>query len=243
MESPFAMFDNVKYEKETAIARFNRARGLMKLWQIVEVSLAFAAVLWCSARAPAVARSTGACLSDFSAYLFNHHVAFLIGNSIIVLIFMLCRQSDGGTAASGRRDFYDVYVKYSEAVRALPPPLQGEEAAPPVELGGGGGHCDRQIVAVRADEAAASSQCDDVAAAIEKASRQIKKFQRIRSEMMRREISVRPELRRSETENSRKTKSLEDAEIENLSNEEFQRRIDAAIDKLKRSFQSQLREY
>lgn len=222
------MFDNVKFEKEKAIARFNRSRRFMRLWQIIEVAGVFAAISWFSALAPAISRSTGAFFFEFSAYLFNHHVAFLIGNAIIVLLFMLCRQSDGGGAASAaRRDLYDDYVKYSEASRALTPP--DEVVAPPAEIGG---DFDKQIVALRADEATSSPQCDDVAAAIEKAARQIKKFQRNQSEMMlRHEIAVRPELRRSETENRLKTVSLESAEIENLSNEEFQRRVDAFIDK------------
>ncbi|XP_057785843.1 uncharacterized protein LOC131003339 [Salvia miltiorrhiza] len=229
MESPSKMFDNVKFEKEKAIARFNRVRRVMRLLQIIQVAGVFAAVSWCSVRAPAVAMSAGASLLEFSTYLFNHHVAFLIGNAIIVLLFMLCRQSDGGASASSRRDLYDDYAKYSDAARSLPQPEQREEvAAPPAEFGGG----NKQIVAVIADEASASSQCDDVAAAIEKAARQIKKFQRNRSEMMlRREIAVRPELRRSETENHRKLVSSGSAEIENLSNEEFRRRVDAFIDK------------
>ncbi|KAL1534828.1 hypothetical protein AAHA92_30959 [Salvia divinorum] len=208
------MFDDVKFEKEKAVARFNRVRNLMRLRQIIEVASVFAAVSWC---APAVAISAGACLLDFSACLFNHHVAFLVGNAIIVLLYMLCRHSDGGAPAA---DLYDDFVRYSEAARAPPPPEQSEEEAP-AEIGDGG--CDKEMVV---------DECDNVAEVIEKATRQIKRFQRNRSEMtLRREIAVRPELRRSETENRRKTVNPEAAEIENLSSEEFQRRVDAFIDK------------
>lgn len=226
------MFDNVKFEKEKAIARFNRFRRVVKLWQIFEVLVAFWLISWCSARAPAVLKVTGGYFVEFSTYLFNHHVVFLIGNAIIVLLLMLCRRND--VSLSGGRDFYDDYVKYSEAAhqreRTLPPQPDTEDA-PDAESGSG--DYEKQIV-VRTEETKPISQCDDVAAAIEKATRQIKRFQRTQSEILKREIAVRPrpELRRSETENCRKEESsLDAAEIETLSSEEFRRRVDAFIDK------------
>ncbi|KAK6130987.1 hypothetical protein DH2020_035272 [Rehmannia glutinosa] len=230
------MFDSVKYEKEKAIARFNRFRRIVKLWQIFEVLVVFGLVSWTSARVPAVLKVTGGYFVDFSAYLLNHHVVFLIGNAIIVLLFMLCRQNDASVSGGG--DFYDDYVKSSEATAvhqrepALPSPPVTE--GPPAEesVSGDG---EKQLV-VRADETKRIPQCDDVAAAIEKAAKQIERFQRTQSEKLKREISVRPppELRRSETDNCRKTvssMSVDAAEIENLSSEEFRRRVDAFIDK------------
>ncbi|KAG6408776.1 hypothetical protein SASPL_131799 [Salvia splendens] len=212
MESSTKMF-----EKEKAVARFNRLRRMTRLRQIVEVASVFAAISWCSARAI----SAGACLLDFATCIFNHHVAFpfLVGNAIVVLLFLLCRHSDGGASAA---NLYGDFVRYSEAALAPPPSERSEEAAPPpAEIGDG--DCEKQMVA---------DECDDVAKVIEKAARQMKKFQRNRSEMtLRREIAVRPELRRLETENRRKTVNPEAAEIENLSSEEFQRRVDAFIDK------------
>ncbi|KAL1561051.1 hypothetical protein AAHA92_03801 [Salvia divinorum] len=214
MESPSKTIDSLKFEKENAMARFNRVRRVMQLLQIIEVAGVCAAISWCF---PAVARTASACLTR----LFSHHLAFLIGNAIIMLLLMLCRQSDGGD------DLYDDYARHREIARALPPPIV---EAMPAEIGGG--DCDKQIVEVVADETTESSQsqCDDVAAVIEKAARQMRKLQRNRSEMAkRREVTVvQPELRRSETENRRKTVS---SEIENLSSEEFQQRVDAFIDK------------
>lgn len=214
MDSPSKTIDGLKFEKENAMARFNRVRRVMKLLQIIEVAAVFAAVSWCL---PAVARTAAASLT----HLCNQHAAFLFGNAIIMLLLVLCRQSDG---AGGGDDLHDDYVRHSEIARALPPP-----EAMPAEIGGG--DCDKQIVA--ADETTenshSQSQCDDVAAVIEKAARQIRRLQRNRSEIAkRREVTVRPELRRSETENRREKVS---SEIENLSNEEFQRKVDAFIDK------------
>lgn len=221
------MVDSLKFEKERAIARFNRLRAVMRLWQIIQVAIIFAAISWCS---PALVRSTGVTLFEFSTYAFNHHVVFLIGNAIIVSLFMLCRQSATSASSSvGRRDdIYDDYVKYSEAARAMPSPRQAEEdVATAAEFGGGG---DKQIVAPCAEETVVGSQCEDVTKVIEKAGRQIRRFQRTHSETLRREIAVRRELRRSDTESRRKTVSSEAAEIENLSSEEFRRRVDAFID-------------
>lgn len=226
------LFDNVKFEKERAIARFNRSHRVAKLWQIIEVSVLLGLVSWCSTRAPAVLRLAGGYFAAFSNYLFNHHVVFLIGNAIIVLLLTLFR--DSSVSISGGRDFYDDYVKYSEAAAAahsrdsaLPPRTDTEDA-----VESGGGDCEKQIV-VRAEEKKPISQCDDLAAVIEKASRQIERFQRTQSEILKREITVRraPLLRRSETNNCRKADSSDAAEIEKLSNEEFRRRVDAFIDK------------
>ena len=190
MDSPSKTIDSLKFDKENAMARFNRVRRVTKLLQII----VFAAVSWCL---PAVAA--------WLAHLCNQHAAFLFGNAIIMLLFVLCRQSD---------DLHADYVRHSEIPEAMPAEI-------------GGGDWEKQIVA--ADETIEISQCDDVAAVIEKAARQIRKLQRTRSELAkRREVKVRPELRTSETENRRETVK---SEIENLSNEEFQRKVDAFIDK------------
>ncbi|KAL6522001.1 hypothetical protein OROMI_031878 [Orobanche minor] len=240
---PRGGFDNVKHEKEKAVARFNRCRRVVRLWQLFEVLVVLGLISWSSGRAPAVLKATGAYFVEFlSYYLFNHHVVFLIGNAIIVLLFMLFRHNDASVSGAG--DFYDDYVKYSEAsnqreTAPLPPPRIVEESNPEAEESGGGGGDDEKQLVVRAQETETTSQCDDVAVAIEEAKRQIEKFQRTQSEKLKREISVRPrsrsELRRSETDNRLETvcfsRSADASEIETLSNEEFRRRVDAFIDK------------
>ncbi|KAG6422658.1 hypothetical protein SASPL_113035 [Salvia splendens] len=184
--------------------KFEKENAMLRFNRVRRVMklLQIAAISWCF---PAVARTAAACLT----HLCNQHAAFLFGNAIIMLLLVLCRQS-----RSGGDDLHDDYVRHSEIARALPPPEQTEEPeAMPAEIGGG--DCGKQIVV--ADET------------IEKAARQMRRLQRNRSEISkRREVKVRPELRRSETENRRETVS---SEIENLSNEEFQRKVDAFIDK------------
>lgn len=241
------MFDVVKLEKEKAIARFNCFKRIAKLRQFFEVFFVLGLISWSSARAPPLLRAAAACAVEFSTYLFNHHVVFLIGNAIIVSLFLLCRHNNDA-ASLGGDDFYDDYVMHSEAASAsaaaavvnrresadLPLPLPLPQPPPPTE--------EKRIVVVRGAEeetekqiAAVIPQCDDdVAATIEKARRQIKRFERTQSERLKREIRP-PALRRSESQNRRNSVScgerLEAAEIERLSSEEFRRTVDEFIDK------------
>ncbi|KAK6115320.1 hypothetical protein DH2020_007589 [Rehmannia glutinosa] len=227
------VFDIVKLEKEKAIARFNLFRRISKLRQILEVVVVLGLISWSSARVPAAAKISAGYVVRFSTYLFNHHVVFLIGNAIIILLFVLCRRNDAVTLSSaGAGDLYDDYVKHSDAAAHHREPTLSPTAE------GGGVDEEKQIVAYTEETAAAAvSQCDDVAAAIEKATRQIKRFQRTQSEKLKREIGARPqpELRRSETQSRRKSVSsgeeLGAADIERLSSEEFRRTVDAFIDK------------
>ncbi|KAG8377824.1 hypothetical protein BUALT_Bualt08G0073800 [Buddleja alternifolia] len=230
------VFDIVKFEKQKAVEKFNRFRRVVKLWQIFECLVVFGVISWSSARVPAVSKATAARFVEFSTYLFNHHVVFLIGNAIIVLLVVLCRQNDA--VAAGGDDFYDDYVKHSEAANPRQPPMAEIVDAPPEE---------KQIV-VCYEETKEVAQCDDVSAAIEEATKQIRRFQRTQSEKLKREIAVRPqaELRRSETENNRKIVSSGAAEIETLSSEEFRRTVDAFIDKhwsKKKTKQNQFEKY
>ncbi|KAI3464925.1 hypothetical protein Pfo_021588 [Paulownia fortunei] len=252
MESP--VFDIVRFEKEKAIARFNRFRRIAKLWQIFEVLVVLGLISWTSARVPAVLKLAAGYFVQFSTFLFNHHVVFLIGNAIIVLLVLLCRQNDSSNL-SGGSDLYDEYVKHSEAAHQREPPLTPPSPTPDTahspSAEGGSGDEEKQIV-VCTEETMAIPQCDDVAAAIEKATRQIKRFQRTQSEKLKREIGVRPqpELRRSQTQNRRETVSSGErsdaADMESLSSEEFRRTVDAFIDKhwrKKKTKQNQFEEY
>ncbi|EYU32909.1 hypothetical protein MIMGU_mgv1a012310mg [Erythranthe guttata] len=225
------MIDVVRFEKENALASFNRFRGIAKFRQVLEVVVVLGLISWSTPRVPAALTAAAASAVEFSAYLLNHHVVFLIGNAIIVLLFALCRQNDAAVNSSGDGDFYDDYLKHSEAVHHREP---NPAEAPRDE--------EKQIVVLCKEEtvaaaSAAPPQCDDVAAAIDMATRQIKRFQRTQSERLRRDIAVRPqqELRRSETQNFRKSESsgegVEAADMESLSSEEFRQTVDAFIDK------------
>ncbi|CAI9763739.1 unnamed protein product [Fraxinus pennsylvanica] len=236
-------FDNVKFEKAKAMARFNRFRKITKIWQIFEGFLVFALVSWSSTRVSPVLKISGHFVLEVS-YLLNHHVVFLIGNVIIILLFVLCRQSDAGNV-TGTVDFYDDHVKHSETDKRNSSVSERESTAPLViaeaaTVEFGGGDEEEKKIIVSPD----SMENENVTMAIEKASRQIKKFQRTQTVKLKREIAVKPrrELRRSETENfgaivtsgqrhSTGITTFDSAEIDTLSNEEFQRTVEAFIQK------------
>lgn len=231
-------FDNVKFEKAKAMARFNRFRKITKIWQIFEVFLVFALVSWSSTRVSSVLKFSDHFVLEVS-YLLNHHVVFLIGNVIIILLFVLCRQSDAGNV-TGTVDFYDDHMKHSETGKRNSSVSERESTATlvmteeaTVEFGGGD---EEKKIIVSPD----SMENDNVTMAIQNASRQIKKFQRTQSEKLKREIPVklRRKLRRSETENfgaivtsgqRQSTGITTFDEIDTLSNEDFQRTVEAFI--------------
>ncbi|XP_057793170.1 uncharacterized protein LOC131009779 [Salvia miltiorrhiza] len=231
MEMEPQIFDFVKFEKEKAIATFNR---IAKLRQFFEVLLVLGAISWSSARAPPLLRAAAAYAVDLSAYLLNHHIVFLIGNAIIFSLFLLCRrQSDAASTPPGD-DLYDEYVKHSDAAAEADRREPADPPPPSSPTKGGAEVIDeeeKQIVVCA--EANPNPQCDDMAAAIDNARRQIKRFERTQSEKLKREI--RATLRRSETQTRRNSVScggerFDAAEIERLSSEEFRRTIDAFID-------------
>ncbi|KAL8490454.1 hypothetical protein ACS0TY_025596 [Phlomoides rotata] len=218
------MFDIVNSQKEKAIARFNCFRRIAKLRQFLEVLVVLGLISWSSARVPAVFRAAVGYFVAISTALFNHHVVFLIGNAIIVLLFLLCRQNNAASPPDG--DLYSDYVKHSAAAAAVHLPETTNLPPPPEDAGGD--VVEKRIIVVCDDVAAGIPQCDDVAAAIEKATRQIKRFERTQSEKLKREIKTTPQLRRSETQSRRNSVSSVEL-LETLSNEEFQRTIDAFI--------------
>ncbi|XP_073306067.1 uncharacterized protein [Primulina huaijiensis] len=236
MES--TVFDNVRFEKEKAVAKFNQFRRIVKLWQFFELLVVLGLVSWTSARVPAVMKIAGGYFVEFSAYVFNHHVVFIIGNFIIVSLFLIFRRNEEALGQSGGGDgLYDDYVKHSVAIHQrvpLPPP---GNMVPAVDEFAALGDDEKQIV-VCSEEIKANPQSDEVATAIEEATRQIQRFQRTQSEKLKREITVRPrlELRRSETEKyqskeNSETESFESSEIDTLSGDEFRRTVEAFIDK------------
>ncbi|KZV20174.1 hypothetical protein F511_01031 [Dorcoceras hygrometricum] len=219
------------FEKEKAVARFNRFRRIVKLWQFFELLVVLGIVSWSSARVPAVIKLASGYLVELSAYVFNHHVVFIVGNIIIVLLFVICRQNDSWSLSGD--GMYDDYVKHSEAVNQRePPPSPVESIVPAVDE-------EKQIVVCSEEiKTIVNPQRDEVSTAIQEATRQIRRFQRTQSEKLKREIAVRPrlELRRSETEKYQRTEeseteSFEASEIDTLSSEEFRRTVEAFIDK------------
>ncbi|KAM7517201.1 hypothetical protein LguiA_006784 [Lonicera macranthoides] len=226
-------FDNVKAEKANAIARYRRFRNIAKLLQIIEVFVALTLLSWSWTRLPAAIKMASEYLFQFSVCLLNPHVVFLIGNVIVITLFVLSRHYEA-EVYSGTTDPYEEYVPNNEDFAAAPA-TNVESPPEPTQTAKESTSEDKQIVC--AENAACKMQCEAVATAIEKATKQIQKFQRTQSEKLKCEIRVKPrlELRRSETERrQRVVKSDELDKVESLSNEEFRLTIEAFIAKQQR---------
>ncbi|KAL3514673.1 hypothetical protein ACH5RR_027390 [Cinchona calisaya] len=243
MDSHEPVFDNVKFEKAKAIARYNRFRKITKIFQFLEVFVALILISWSSTRLSGALRISGRFLFDVANYLFNPHVVFVIGNVIIVALFVLCRQNGGGSENSDDGDIYGDYVRHSEAhsqqQKVLAPDEEknlAPDPPPTAEIkdgmaGSGDEAEEKQIVLCSKAE-----KCDEVTTAIETATKQIEKFQRTHSEKLKREIAVKPrsEIRRSETVKvgrgrTGRIKTTSFDTVDKLSNEEFNLTIDAVI--------------
>lgn len=229
------VFNNAKFEKAKTIARFNSFRKITEAFRFLHVSVVCVLVFWSLTHTPTAVRITGEWLLKQCAYLFNYHLVFL--NAIILLIFVLCRQNEVSRNHSAAGDLLHDYVEHSEVhprLSSVSISVTENELIQPemvIEEQGGSGNEDIEEERILCADYDANSvaKCDEITMAIEKAAREIKRFQRIQS--LRK-------LRRSETNNSRMT-PLVGAEIERLSNEEFQRTVQAFICKHRKLFLEQ----
>ncbi|XP_027148678.1 uncharacterized protein LOC113749199 [Coffea eugenioides] len=249
MDSQEQVFDNVKFEKAKMMARYNRFRRTMKLFQFLEVLVALLLISWSSTRLPGALKISGRILFEVANYLFNPHVVFLIGNVIIVALCFLCRGTGAGSENSCDDDLYDEYARHSQAhaqqqkvagsggVKIPPPEIPATPETRDVIAGAGGGDGgeaeEKQIILWTEEKA---EQCDAVTTAIETAAKRIEKFQRMQSEKLKREIAVEPqgELRRSETVQvgrgrTERPKATSFDTVDNMSDEDFNRMIDGII--------------
>lgn len=248
-----SVFDNVMFEKSKAIARFNRFRKITKILQVLEVLMALILISWSSTKLPTAVRLSGNFLFELAGYVFNPHVVFLIGNVIIVALFVLCRENGAGSMNSVSGDIYDDYVRHSQAQQpkvsvsdsdnktSSAPPSETKEPTNASAVAVDGDDETKQIVCVHSE--GKSDQCAAAATAIEDATKQIQRFQRTQSAKLKRDIStvkLKGELRRSETVTERH--GIHDKQVvntssfdtmDNLSIEEFNLTVDNFIRKMK----------
>ncbi|CAN4093889.1 unnamed protein product [Withania somnifera] len=243
------VFDSVKFEKSKAISRYNRFQNLMKMLQIFEVFVAVVLIFWSWTRIPAAVKFSGEVLVQVCGYLLKPHVVFLIGNAIIVAIVALCRQTDAGSNISVSDDIQIEEIHHTEVQQPVVTTTFADDV-PDLSFAEPG------IVTVKDKKIVSSeykvpgiNQCNEVATAIDTATKQIQKFKRTQSEKLKRQItaSSRRELRRSETntrsivlgpgDNLHSTVPVE--AVDTLSNEEFRFTIEAFIKKNQIFFEKQ----
>lgn len=207
--------DTVKIEKANAIARYRRFENLAQLLQILELVVALTLISWSSTCLPAVVKFAGHCFLQISLYFLNPHVVFLIGNAIVIALFILYRHRIDASDNSAASDFHDDFVEYNSTDAAESAPAKEEEMTEEEE---------KQIVCEQKN-VVGETECEAAEKAINDAIKRIRKFERTKSERLRRDISGK-QLRRIEDKIM-----IEYESVETLSNEEFRVAVEAFIQK------------
>lgn len=223
--------DTVKIEKANAIARYQRFRNLAKLLQFLQLILLLAFLSWSSTRIPDAVKTfkiSGKYVARFSTYVLNPHVIFLIGNAIVLALYVLSRhihEENSSTTSVSYDDYEKTENKLSTAITA--------EVEAPVEMI----VQEKQIVCKENSNVIVENKTE----VVEKAPLvQIKTLNRTMSEKLQ-QAKPRKEFRRSETEvrrvvvkngHQRISRNLSKFEtVDTLSNEDFRLTVEAFIEK------------
>ncbi|XP_058088225.1 uncharacterized protein LOC131235113 [Magnolia sinica] len=207
--------DTVKAEKANAMKRYRRIRKIAIVFRIVEVCVAFVFISWFSARLPIAVKISGDFVRHLSVILVSPLFVFLVGNAIVVTLFLKSGQNPAGNSSV---DLYDEFLKNSEnrhkTRKETPPPEEEKETA-----------CEDKSVVYTENTHA----CTNTDTSMRKA------YRRSRSENMSTE--KKRELRRSKTDVCPKVEKSGEKPADfpysgpEMSSEEFQRKIEAFIAK------------
>ncbi|XP_076960684.1 uncharacterized protein LOC143637120 [Bidens hawaiensis] len=192
---------NIKSEKDTAILHYHRFKKLAKLFRLVEVLLAVVLLSWVSSRLPFVVRISGEYFRQLITIIVSPLFIFFIGNIIVLTLVV----KSGGNLLDINITGTDLY---EEIVNSdVPPVLEPEEVV----------YQDKQMI------------CE----VNTKPDLGLKAYKRSQSEKM---VKVDKKLKRSVTEIGHRKVDIipveekkQDDVVEELSNEEFQRRIEGFI--------------
>lgn len=219
----------VKIEKANAIARYQRFRNLAKLLQFLQLVLLLAFLSWSSTRFPDAVKTfkiSGKYVAEFSTYVLNPHVIFLIGNAIVLSLYVLSRHIDLENSSTTTSVVYEDYEKTENqsSIAAVEAPVEMIEE-------------EKQIVCKENSNVIIEKKSQ----VVEKAPIiQIKKLNRAMSEKLQ-QVKPRKEFRRSETQvrrvivnngHQRMSRNLSKFEtVDTLSNEDFRLTVEAFIEK------------
>ncbi|XP_010263601.1 PREDICTED: uncharacterized protein LOC104601818 [Nelumbo nucifera] len=223
-------FDNIKAEKANAMLRYRRIRKIANLFRFLEACLALIIVSWFSARLPVAIKTSGEYFQKLCVVLVSPLFVFLLGNAIIITLFIKSDQFSGqtATASNSSHDIYDEFVKNSENRQKIRP--ESPEPSPEVIV-----YEDKETVSEGSTAARTYQDVQMISST--------KTYRRIQSEKFTHESreKLHRELRRSETEKCQKVNSPDPDEkgevtsyAEPMSNEdaeEFRRKIEAFIAK------------
>ncbi|KAG7535796.1 hypothetical protein ISN45_Aa08g031880 [Arabidopsis thaliana x Arabidopsis arenosa] len=229
--------DNVKAEKAKALRRFNRFRRIGRFFRAAEICVALLFIFWTLTRLPFVVQISGVFLRRIAAVISTPLFVFLLGNSIVVVL--LTKSSDQTTttaAASAETEIYQAFVRSVEN-RSKP---SDEDLTEEIV------YDDKQVIVtdlnsnpnLMVDENIPHVEIDSDSSPSKVVYRRSKSDvsgkQSPEAKVM---MMMKRSLQRSETEKCCRKTENDDSEEEknypedNLSNEEFQKTIEAFIAK------------
>ncbi|KAL6317960.1 hypothetical protein AAG906_031008 [Vitis piasezkii] len=243
-------FDSVKLEKANAMRKYHTLRKFANFLRVLEVSVAlFIMLFWSSKRVSNAVKIFSEYLRELCVVLANPRFMFLIGNAIIITLFVKSGRFSGENpdryvqhsensqkvvsqidCAVTKVSHDDDFVKHSESQQ------KGfSEIDSPVPATSD----DKQIVCW---ENALHTVLPDPVTTVTKKVPETKFYRRTKSATIRPESAEKPsrELRRSETDKFQKMDSSGGksarrlSRVEELSNEEFRRKVEAFIEKQQR---------
>ncbi|XP_062076783.1 uncharacterized protein LOC133781727 [Humulus lupulus] len=218
-------FYNIKAEKANAILRYNQLRKLANLFRLVEILVVVVLISRISFHVPVAVKNSGGFLRDFSGILSSPRFVFVVGNVIVITLFVKSGQFSGRD--SGKKlseyDLYDEFVKNSSEKNQKV--IFREKFVEPV---------------ISSSAKPKHNAFEEDLVMVERKCSEVKNFQRSNSE-----IVVRPkkpnsrDLKRSETENFGKRIERSGDQIvrsnkdlypeDNMSSEEFKLKVEAFI--------------
>ncbi|KAL6220597.1 hypothetical protein ACLB2K_008353 [Fragaria x ananassa] len=228
----WSFVDNVKAEKASAMRRYNRLRTIARLFRLAELCLAAVLLSWTFSRLPFALRVSVDYLRLFSNVVSSPLFVFLVCNAIIVSLFAKSRHLP--TAPPNIEVETHLYDQFTDGKKSS----SSDDVVSKEEVV----YEDKQIISEvmstgdpKREAILDSGSESDSDSGLEFT----KAIRRTKSEKFERDVPAK--LKRSDTENCRKMlKSGEETvpdyldQEDGLSNEEFQRAIEAFIERQKR---------
>lgn len=228
METYDYEIDTIKIEKLKAMRRYRTFKNIANIVKTLEIFVAitivFWSISWSSAYVPSAVNLAGAFLRRVSSLLFSPHFVFLIGNAIVITLFVKSGNSNQTTTTSSSVSENVAGENFSGEVPVVEEKRVSEDAtvaSPATETA---------IVSVKEEE-----RESEVVAVEERTYRRSQSMVTVKEE--------KRELRRSVTEPRRKIGNRElsaaaarrrrMSEEDDLSGEEFRRKVEAFIAKQK----------
>ncbi|KAL5704700.1 hypothetical protein ACHQM5_023090 [Ranunculus cassubicifolius] len=220
----YCEFDNIKREKAKAMMKYRRLRKLANFFRLFEVMLALLMFSWLSTRLPTVLEIFATFLKKLSVLVVSSRFVFLIGNAIIVTLFLKSGQLSASNSSKDEANIYEEFVKNSEN---RPPKIHSEKE----EIVFQDKKTVFQEMSVPRDSPPRTPRNlvrESPPNTPRSVHRDKKIYRRSQSDSVKCEIIENPEkmLRRSGTEISRDLENVAVKVEEDISNEEFQRKID-----------------